>query len=276
MRQEMNHARVLDDVCGWALDDENVRLVVVTGSLARDEDPTDELSDLDVELYVREPQLLLSHRDWYLRFGQVLVVEELENPGWHPTRLIYYVDGKIDFMIAAVDVAEQGIGYTRPYRIIVDKDDLGRYMRETSDPIASPTAAEVDLCVNHFYAAAMTWTKAIVRDEPWAAKVREWEANSQLLQIIEWDHRSRYGWHYDTWYLGVHMRRWMDRDIQDALTACWADLSTDHMISAVSASVSLFDDLMVRTRDALGLEPFDTSLVRRELARLLGLARNRG
>jgi aminoglycoside 6-adenylyltransferase len=276
MRQEMDHARVLDDVCGWALDDENVRLVVVTGSLARDEDPADELSDLDVELYVREPQLLLSHRDWYLRFGQVLVVEELENPGWHPTRLIYYVDGKIDFMIAAVDAAEQGIGYTRPYRIIVDKDDLGRYLRETPDPIAPPTAAEADLCVNHFYAAAMMWTKAIVRDEPWAAKVREWEANSQLLQIIEWDHRSRYGWDYQTWYLGVHMRRWMDRDIQDALTACWADLSTDRMISAVSASVSLFDDLMVRTRDALGLEPFDSSLVRAELARLLHFARNRG
>jgi hypothetical protein len=48
------------------------------------------------------------------------------------------------------------------------------------------------------------------------------------------------------------------------------------MISAVSASVSLFDDLMVRTRDALGLEPFDSSLVRAELARLLHFARNRG
>ena len=196
------------------------------------------------------------------------------NPGWHPTRLIYYVDGKIDFMIAGVDVADRGIGYTRPYRIVVDKDDLGARLHAESDAAArAPTPAEVETCINWFYAAALMWTKAVVRGEPWAAKVREWEANGQLLQMIEWDHKSRYGWGYDTWHLGVRMHDWMDADILAALAPCWADFATESMKSALSASVALFDDLARRTRSALGLDPFDSGPVRQEIARLLSLAR---
>ena len=95
----MDQARVLDDVVAWATDDLNVRLVVVTGSFALGDH--DELSDLDIELYVRETHPLLEETAWFERFGDVLVTEALENPDWHPTRLVYYVDGKIDFMIGA-------------------------------------------------------------------------------------------------------------------------------------------------------------------------------
>ena len=109
----------------------------VLGSLARGDDGADHLSDLDVELYVLDPAPLLDHREWYQRFGQVLVVEELEDPDWHPTRLIYYVDGKIDFMIADVKAARRSIGYTRPYRVLIDKDGLSEHLHTASDPAPS-------------------------------------------------------------------------------------------------------------------------------------------
>src|SRR4051812_22234244 len=99
----MNQEKSLYDVVAWARDDDNVRLVVLTGSVARGED-VDFLSDLDLELYVREPDELLTDRTWYRRFGDVLAVEELENPGWNPTRLVSYVDGEIDFMIGDIAV----------------------------------------------------------------------------------------------------------------------------------------------------------------------------
>ena len=55
-----------------------MRLVVVTGSFARGDH--DELSDLDIELYVRETHPLLEETAWFERFGEVLVTEALENP----------------------------------------------------------------------------------------------------------------------------------------------------------------------------------------------------
>ncbi len=203
--------RVLDDLRTWASADDNVRLLVLTGSLAREEGALDELSDLDIELYARDPQLLLDRRDWYHRFGEVRVVEELENPGWHPTRLIYYVDGKIDFMIAGVEAAKRGLGYDRPYRVLVDKDDLGKRLHAVPLHAGPPRAAEFSTCINCFYAAALMCARGIVRDEPWMAKVRDWDLKTQLLQMIEWDHKSRYGWDFDTWHLGIHMRQWMGR-----------------------------------------------------------------
>lgn len=269
----MDQRRVLDDVTRWASADPNVRLVVLTGSAARGDDAVDELSDLDVELYVIDTTPLLGRRDWYGRFGQVLVVEELENPGWHPTRLIRYVDGKIDFMVAEVETAREGVGYTSPYRVLLDKDGLGDHLNRTPDPKARPpTPAEFETCINWFYAAALMCAKCIVRDELFMAKLRDWEIKEALLQMIAWDHRSRYGWDFETWHNGAHMRDWMDADVVDALEACWGDFTTQSTAAALSAVVALFERLSSRTAIALGLVPFPSGPVLRELDRLLGLA----
>lgn len=273
----MDQERILEDVRRWASTDENVRLVVLTGSVAREGHAADELSDLDIELYVLDTAPLLNHGDWYQRFGQVLVVEELENPDWHPTRLIYYVDGKIDFMIAQVETAKGGIGYTRAYRVVVDNDGLADHLHLTSDPKAHPpTAAEFGTCINWFYAAALMCAKCIARNEPWMAKVRDWDLKTELLRMVEWDHRSRYGWDLDTWDNGAHMREWMDSEIAGALGACWAGFSGQEMAGALSASVELFDSLSRRTAIALGIEPFDRASVVQEIDRVLRLAGRTG
>jgi hypothetical protein len=95
----MDQRRVLDEVREWAAADDNVRLVVLTRSVALGD--VDELSDLNLELYVLEPAPLLDRRENGIG----------HSPGhsfarsWrtrHPTRLVYDVDGKIDFMIAPV------------------------------------------------------------------------------------------------------------------------------------------------------------------------------
>lgn len=266
----MDQMAVLDEVSAWVSEEENIRLVVVTGSVARGDGAFDELSDLDLELYVRDPAVLLDERGWYERFGRVLVVEELESPGWHPTRLVHYVDGKIDFMIGPTTSLERGVRYDRPYRVVVDKDRVVDTLHATARPEEVPPAPEVfKRSIEWFYAAALMWAKALIRGEPWLAKVREWEANSQLLHMIEWDHKARFGWGYDTWYLGGHMRQWMDPDVIRDLERCFADISIERMGAALSATVELFDRLSVRTAAAIEIEAFDATLVREEINKVL-------
>ncbi|MDP9184873.1 MAG: aminoglycoside 6-adenylyltransferase, partial [Actinomycetota bacterium] len=231
-----------------------------------------ELSDIDLELYVREPERLLGHDEWYRRFGEVLVVEVLENPEWHPTRLVYYANGKVDFMIASVDVAAVGVAFDRPFQVVVDKDGLADRMSFVPAVTKPPTPEEFTECIHWFYAAALMWVKHCVRRDPWAAKLREWEANGQLLRMVEWDHRSRHGWDYDTWYLGSHLRDWMDADTVEALSRCWADFSEPNMANAAAASVALFDALSGRAADAVGLPRFDARAVRFEIDQLVSRA----
>jgi aminoglycoside 6-adenylyltransferase len=123
--------------------------------------------------------------------------------------------------------------------------------------------------VNWFWAAALMQAKAIVRDEPWMVRIRDRDLKEELLAMIEWDHRARYGPTFDTWHLGMRMRHWMDPDVQEALERCWAGFALDEAGPALLASVDLFDRLARRTAEALGLEPFDAIRVRADLERIL-------
>jgi aminoglycoside 6-adenylyltransferase len=111
--------------------------------------------------------------------------------------------------------------------------------------------------------------KAIVRDEPWMAKMRDSDLKDELLLMIEWDHRARYGDRFDTWHLGVHMRAWMDADVQEALGTCWSGFSLEESTPALLASIDLFDRLARRAAASFGLEPFDSGPVRAEIDRIL-------
>ena len=264
----MDQEAMLVRISTWATSDENMRAVVVTGSLARGD--ADGLSDVDVELYLRDPAVLLDRRDWYGRFGDVLAVEELKNPGRIPTRLLYLVDGKIDFTIGDL-AAFEGRVYLRPFRVLIDKDDRAGVLSSasSSDDARPPTPEQYAQCVNWFAAAALMQARLIVRNEPWAAKFREWDLKGQLLRMIVWDHRSRYGWDLDTWYTGKHISQWADTDICEQIEPCWAGYRLSEMSSALLSSLTLFQHLADRTAEALDLPAFHHDRIRDEVERIL-------
>ncbi len=271
-RQLMDQQRVLQHILRWAAENENIRVVVLTGSMARGSEYVHPLSDLDVELYVADEAALLADNDWYAPFGEVLVVEALPNPGWHPTRLVYYVDGKIDFMIGTVS-ALATTRYERPFQVLLDKDGIATQLAAaTAQSVASapPSDAAFAECTHWFYAAAIMIAKCIVRDEPWQAKQRDWDLKQQLMRMIEWDHKARYGWAYDTWSRGKRLKEWLDKDLLTDLDACWAGFGGVDNARALLSNVDLFGRIMMRTADALGRAPFDATRTRAEIVRILG------
>jgi aminoglycoside 6-adenylyltransferase len=266
----VRHERVLADIVGWATTYSNIRAVVLTGSAARGWSEVDDLSDLDVELYLDDPSKLLENDSWFHQFGEVLVVETLRNPDWYPTRLIYYVDGKVDFMLAPV-TALVDAAHAFPFRVLVDKDGCTASLR-IRPPRATPPRREDLLRCNHwFWAATLMGARCIVREEPWLAKLRDWDAKQELLQMIEWDHKARYGWGYDTWHLGKNLNRWADPDVREALESCWSDFDLKGMARSLDGSIELFDMLSKRTAGHMRTEPFDSVRVRDEVARILGM-----
>jgi aminoglycoside 6-adenylyltransferase len=264
----VDHEQVMSEVVAWATAAENVRLVVLLGSVGRGDVDVDELSDLDVQLYVTDPDRLLTDPTWHRRFGEVVAVENLPNPGWYPTRLAYYVDGKIDFVVTpASDIGVDT--YDEPFRVLLDKDRVaGRLPLDPADhPL--PGEAEFSECVNWFYAAAIMCARCIGRNEPWLAKVRDWDAKQELLKMIEWDHRARYGRDFHTWFLGKHLDQWVDTDVQQALDQCWGAFSVEDAHAALLATIELYDRLACRTAEALGFPSPPIGPPRTEVARIL-------
>lgn len=248
----MDYQGTLNEVIEWATQNDNIRVVVLTGSGARGAAQMDDLSDLDLELYVDRPLELLEDSSWYESFGDLLVVERLSNPGWFPTRLAYYVNGKIDFLIAPSSAVAQA-KYVRPFRVLVDKDGISEDLRVTSTSHNRPPSEDDFLeCVNWFYAAALMCAKCVARGDLWMAKIREFELMRQMLQIIEWDHKARYGQEFDTWYLGMHWRDWVDADVRDEAAACWGHFDAADSSRALLQAFPLFGRLADRTARSLG------------------------
>jgi aminoglycoside 6-adenylyltransferase len=270
----MDHQQVLAQLVTWATREDGIRALVLTGSGARGPAALHPLSDLDVVVYAADPTTLLDDASWYERFGDVLVVEALEDPEGHPTRLVYYVGGKIDFTIAPAldDATAEGllrrpIAGARHVEVLVDKDGIG--FVAAAPPPGPPEAADLLRCNHWFHAAAIMCAKAIARREPWQAKARDWDAKQQLLQMIEWDHRARHGWTYETWHGGKHLDRWMDEDIRAQLEGCWSGFALDEAELALRRTMDLFEAVSRRTAEQLGVEPFDAGPVREEIATIL-------
>lgn len=97
----MNYQGVLADVVSWAERESNVRAVILTGSAASNAEHP--LSDRDLELHVQQRGPLENSDEWWSSLGDVLTVERLENGEDQPTRLIYYVGGKLDFTLIRID-----------------------------------------------------------------------------------------------------------------------------------------------------------------------------
>jgi aminoglycoside 6-adenylyltransferase len=266
----MDHKRVLDDVVAWATADPNIRLLVVTGSFARGDH--DDLSDLDIELYVRETHGLLEEDGWYERFGDVLVTEALENPDWQPTRLVHYVDGKIDFMVAPVVALSEGVTYEGAYLVLVDKDARAKRL-EPAVGVAPPSADALSTCLAWFYAAAIQSAKAIVRDDPWPVKTRDAELKEQLLQMIEWDRGVSTGWAERPPHNGSRLADWAAPDVVEAVAACWADLSAQRSADALRNSIDLFNRLTDRVAASLGYTDAVTAKAAVEVRRILAEVR---
>lgn len=260
----MDYQRTLGALVSWARQEPNVRAIVLTGSAAaRSQHP---LSDRDIELHVREISPLAESDDWWSRLGDVLAVERLENGDGQPTRLIYYVGGKLDFTL--VDVNEERGEYYWPFSLLLDKDRAAERFELVERKPKLPDQELFDECTNWAAAAALMAAKAIVRDEPWSLMIRDADFKAQLLRMIEWDHNLRYGSDRDVRYLGTRMRQWMDADIQDRLGRCWTAIGGDTR-GALRASLGLLEELASRVAACADLIDFHHGRVRREVEDIL-------
>ncbi|WP_425005022.1 aminoglycoside 6-adenylyltransferase [Mycolicibacterium sp. S3B2] len=262
----MDYNAVLDALSKWAQRTDNVRAVLVTGSAAAGD--VHPLSDRDIEIYAHNVESLLEDESWWNGFGEVLVVERLANDPGPPTRLIYYAGGKLDFtLIPAGDLATAV--HTRPFQVLVDKDACAPPSPSTVETPNPPKPDEVDQAINWGYAAALMCAKAVVRDELWSAKLRDNDLKDELLRMIEWDHRLRYGASIDTRYLATRMNTWMDADIRSELSHCWSRFDAADTAAALRRTTALFSRLSERVATALDLPVFDHERLISEIDHIL-------
>ena len=253
----------IDRIIHWARDEEAIRAVVITGSLARGDGSVDEFSDLDAQIITRDIQRLTRDDSWLDALGEVWIRFPLHVDA--PYRLVWFASGrKVDFqfvnpdeILAMRETGELSDEYRRGYLVALDKDGLLADLPPSPRQIPMPapqSRREVEAVINEFWFEAIHVAQFIRRREFWVAKYRDWTMKENLLRLLEWHARAMAEEDVNTWLLGKRILQWTDAPSAEAITRIWPRWDAAETWRALLAQLELCRRLSRELHAALGLD----------------------
>jgi aminoglycoside 6-adenylyltransferase len=251
--------RILSKLVAWGNADPNVRGLVLVGSRARNE-LTDDLADIDVQVYALSDEPYVRDDVWLSRFAPVWVC--IHDGYWQdgvrvPTRLVIFDQGvKVDFAFytaaAMTDIGKDD----RPHKVLLDKDHAaagidGKRSGELP-PAGLPTEVEFTDGVKEFWFEAYHVAKYLSRGELWLAKSRDFATKQLLLRIVEWNALHARLWDRNAHEEGKNMQSWVSREVWTDLHGAFARFDAADSWSALIATNQLFRRIALETAAALG------------------------
>lgn len=256
-------------ILDWALRQDGLGAVILTGSRARESAAVDAASDYDVEVFVAEPERYGSSSAWLEQIAPVWVHMRWSELGGEDVdrRVTYsaFFDGgfKADIQIrptvGLARIAEGGLDdlYERGYAVLADPFGLaarlpaptGRFPR-----LGPPTDAELLAVCSEFWYEAAHIPKLLARGEPWVVKFRDGTMKRMLLRLVEWDALARLGPEADVWHIGTRMREWAAPDVWADLHRCYGRFDAEDSFAAFRATLELFSRLSRRVAAGFGID----------------------
>lgn len=243
---------MIKKIATWAEKDENIRALILTGSLA-EKNGGDALSDYDVAVFSRDSLSFLKDDNVFSSIAKPWVCIR-EQFIWRekniPTRLLIFEGGvKVDFAFFTLETLSEIIKekplpaeFNRGYKILLDKDKIAEKMPQgtyDSDHGSLPTNEEFQTVVKEFWFEIYHVAKYLKRGDLWSAKFRDWGLKEEfLLKMIRWSKRSQ-----APHPLGKHMPEWVDKSTWKELHKCFGHFDSDDSWKALQHTCSLFRKL---------------------------------
>jgi aminoglycoside 6-adenylyltransferase len=246
---------------------QDIRLVMVIGSRARENCPADEWSDLDLVFVTSNPTEYISNDDWLSELGEpVLTFIEHTHDGNVERRVLFEGGYDVDFVPIPLEAIEKGLPpeasnvLRRGWKIVVDKDNLRPLIdRVDVTPLAElsrPDQNDFQQTVYDFLYHAVWTAKKLRRGELWTAKhccdgYMKW----LLLKMIEWhatwatsDRRS-----VDVWHSGRFVETWADSRILKGLATSFAHYDLNEVWMALIQTTTVFRLMSQEVANSTGL-----------------------
>lgn len=272
---------ILAQIITWANAWDNVRAVVLTSSRSDPRHRQDDLSDYDIEVFVRDVAPLLADDSWLAPFGEILVRwPRRPGPtgadGWI-TQLAQFTDGlRIDFQFTAGSEPDR-IELDHGYRVLVDKDGLTAdwpLPTFTSYTVQPPSEDEFADTVNAFWWDMLYVAKALRRGElPFARYMLDAAIRYESLErLLGWHVGATVGWGTA---VGLH-GKWLEQHLSRELWAKYLETCRGGDAVEVERAMWAMVELAGEVGRGLGftypeeLEARVTRLMRAKLAQLRG------
>ena len=263
----------LDEVAAWAKGQVDVGAVLLVGSQARIDTHADALSDVDLALFVDDPERYLCDAAWVRSFGEpLLTFQEPTAVGGFEERRVLFRDGlEVDFSILPAVVAkapppEAQAVLDRGFSILYDGIGLTALAPAAVTPAPRPTQERLNQLSNDFWYHVLWGAKKLRRGELLLAKqVCDCYLSERVVELVRWRAQAE-----DTWHGYRFFERWADDGTPEALRPTFARYDAQDIGRALRAKGELFGELEhdVAQRFAL-IEPVDRGEILRRLDELL-------
>jgi len=263
----------LNEVAGWAKAQADVQAVLLVGSQARLDPSADVLSDVDLVLFVDDPERYLGDAAWVRSFGEPLLtfLEPTAVGGFEERRVLFQEGLEVDFSVLPTAVAnppppEAAAVLARGFSIVYD--DIGLVVPEPGGltPAPRPDQARLDHLSNDFWYHLLWGAKKLRRGELLLAKqVCDCYLTERIVQLVRWR-----AYDQDTWHGYRFFERWAGEQTAQALGPTFAQYDAADIGRALRAKGELFAELERDAAQRFGLvEPVDPAEVLRRLDALL-------
>lgn len=250
-------------IANWARQTDDIRALVVTGSLARRDNTTDQFSDLDLQVITQDLRTYTANDNWLNSLGDVWIRLPLNRDV--PYKLVWFRDGiKVDFQFldigdfhTVVSKSQLPDEYLRGYHVILDKDALFRDLSPSPRVFPQPpppTAAALEEAINEFWFEAIHVAQFIRRREFWVVKHRDWIMKGNLLRVLEWHAQFTKKEPANTWLHGRRIHSWANDDTIRALKSIWGGWDAPSHWQALLIQLALFRRLTLELAQALGYD----------------------
>jgi aminoglycoside 6-adenylyltransferase len=214
----------------WADHDPNVRLALLVGSQARAETPADRFSDIDLVIFARDPEPILSEEGWIETLGPHWTSHvELNALGSGKERRVLFEDGQdVDFAVFPVEHVSALLSDARAaailrkgFRILTDKEATRIQVPGGSEPPALPSAIEFSNLVNDFWFHLVWAAKKLRRGERLTAlQATNGYLFGLLVRAARWHALALNPTGQEVWHSARFFERWADpRVIRDLAPA---------------------------------------------------------
>lgn len=238
---------IIELILNIAKADEDIRAVLMTGSRANPDCPTDIYQDFDIVYIVKDVKPYWDNMAWIeSKFGMPSLIQKPESMQLIPpdadgnyAYLMIFPDGnRIDLQITTDLYEDDG----EPAIVLLDKDGNMPKIEIKQDfwYVQKPEHKSFSDCCNEFHWCLNNVAKGIARDELSYAMEQFHLVRDMLIQMLKWYVGVNNNFSISVGKKGKYFKKLLPAEIYGSFTKTYSDANYEHMWKAAFEMLYLF------------------------------------
>lgn len=265
-KSENYHQYIFNKITDFAEHDDRIGAMIIFGSRARKNHPSDCYSDYDIIFLIKEISSFTDDDEWLKNIADVNIsfVEPTAVNGIE--RRVFFDNAlDIDFLFYNIEDAEKMTSssiiqswYSKGYKIIVDKINYDK-MIDKNNTFVEHGYENLEQkflnIVQTFWFHTIWSTKKILRGEIWSAKqCIDSYLKTLLREVLEFHLKISNGNSFEVWHDGRFFDEYAPKEILDKLNHSYGAYNASSLVTALNNTIDLFSNEARKTANLLKCE----------------------